>query len=292
MGNKLPDYATHSLDDPQAQKFGRTAILTVIFIKLLIAHHLKKSDTDMAPPESVRTSIGAPTVKDDEDVLFPLPIGADWVTISHTRDLFYGPFIKTGVLEHIESIAVDTKKHHILAALSSVIFDEDMWRDIADKRHIIGQRRYCLPPLATTNDPYEDVKASIIENTSSLIAEKRKSVPNPEILSRDKKILDLRDCLLELEIEYFRLLAENDILKQQEETDESTFIEPWYEENASTDDRVRLFTSTQRDSFAKMRQFQKDLAVKSYTSVLNGPLEATTTAANIINNPSRYRSGE
>lgn len=186
-------------------------------------------------------------------------------------------------------IVRDTRKHHLLAALNSIMVDEDMWREIADKRHVIGERQYCLPPLATTNDPYEDTKANIIENTSALIADKRKSMPNPEVLSRDKKISDLRNCLLELEIEYFRLLAENDILKQQEETDETTFIEPWYEENASTDDRIRVFKSSQRDSFAKMRQFQKDLAVKSYTSVLNGPLEATTTAANIINNPSRFR---
>lgn len=98
---------------------------------------------------------------------------------------------------------------------------------------------------------------------------------------KDEEIRLLQECLLELEIEYFRVMAENDMLRSENNADQDAFIEPWFRDQNRAKRKAREMEEAGKNNCARMRDFQDQVAAKGFASALNAQTNALSVAAGL-----------
>ena len=221
-----------------------------------------------------------------------IPIGADWRVIAKMARLFVGNEPKHDAFMHAASILKGSGSD----AIDHLILSPDIMTRASQQRTVI----FAVSP-STAGYPHPSGSVSgygqpmplpthtsdqppLVADISNQLATIRNSSPSLELLERDREIKLLQQCLLELEIEYFRVVAENDQYRHQEETDEASFIEPWYRERNAVDRRIREFEILERKNCVRMRQFQDDVAAKGFGSALQAQNNALSAAAGVAFN--------
>lgn len=126
--------------------------------------------------------------------------------------------------------------------------------------------------------------SNIVDDVSLKLGETRNSTHAVHIKERDREIRLLQQCLLELELEYFRLVAENDAMKQQQDAEEKAFIEPWYRKRHYTERKIAEFKKSDQDNVVRMRQFQDQVAIRGFGSALDAQNNALSVAAGVAVN--------
>lgn len=102
---------------------------------------------------------------------------------------------------------------------------------------------------------------------------------------QNEEVKLLQRCLLELEIEYFRVLADNEMMKREKLADEETFIEPYFRDQNKLKKRALDTDEAEKKASVRMRDFQEQVAVKGFTSVMeaqNHALAASASTGRVI----------
>lgn len=158
-------------------------------------------------------------------------------------------------------------------------------RDVNSYSAII---RNIIPPPSYLQRNTKGKQAKLIDDVARNLLVHRGDLHATDIKERNREIKLLQQCLLELEIEYFRMAAENESLKQQQEVEESTYMVPWFRKQFESEQRMEEFEKLDRANVVRMRQFQDQVAIKGFGSALDAQNNALSAAAGIAVNQRSY----
>lgn len=259
----------------------------IVLIKLLILQYLNSLPQHLQFASNVSDNLHR-----DRNIVV---VGLDWQFLAYFGGLFIGSTPRAETYDH----AVDIHRQGLALSLDTQLIQSEVYGNALQERHVILPYN---PNNTTANIEQDDFSQNThradhnshmpapttLQDLAQALATTRKSDPSIEIQERDREIKLLQQCLLELEIDYFRMVAENDMFRQQQKVDEEAFIEPWYRHNNALDARNKEFEASERDNATRMRQFQDQVAIKGFGSALDAQNNALSAVAGIAVNQRPY----
>jgi hypothetical protein len=194
-----------------------------------------------------------------------ITIGVDWRSIVRAQHWYVGSTAK-----HVLYLVAHALNRDADNVVHTAFFSTDTLANFAQKRVIVAPTYARAPEILSSSTNVGNPSEHQIAATIQGILEKTQSPDQFILKDRKREIRLLQQCLLELEIEYFRVVAENDMYKNQQEVDEMSFIEPWFQSQNRVKARLSAFEKEQHVDYQRTREFRDSVAIKGYASALQG----------------------
>lgn len=264
--------------DSEAQDVYTHLHVNITLIKLLILQYLSVLPSNMLFPRNI-----SDVLHQDRNIVV---VGLDWRMAGHFGDLFIGTTPRIGTYTHVAGHS----QPGVVVTIDGLLAHPDTYDNILQNRSVIYPTNpdHDSSTIHTSHHNSFSPPSTDIQDLAQALLTTRTSDPTDEMRERDREIKLLQQCLLELEIEYFRVVAENDMFHQQQQADEEAFIEPWYRHNNTLDARNREFQASERDNATRMRQFQDQVAIKGFGSALDAQNNALSAVAGVAVNQRPY----
>ena len=214
-------------------------------------------------------------------------VGLDPRTIMRAPQWFHNQRPKQRLITVVDNISGDVNN-----PVWTAIMSPDTIKQYAQRRIVINNKSYnatTIPStsVAVSHDMTASESGSVSTTVGKLIA--NQGMPDQLTLKeRNREIRLLQQCLLELEIEYFRVVAENDMYRQQQEVDEESFIEPWFRKYNKKRKQLDDFDNEMREEYKRNREFQDQIAAKGFQSALQGQNNALVAISGAAVNQRPY----